>query len=265
MATATERKALSMVLSFLLTCVYCTHTSVGIACTGRARNDTRQHEPDADGMLPLSIAPFAHTKAPVRGFAAAEPKVVWRNIEYDIDVGVAVLMQTIEDSRASSLDRESALDRLGMLGAYLNGRECLTTLIAIYGTMETRNEKASILQCLSKARDPRVLPIAYDTVEKDEDAVLRLFGAIALAQWNVRRGAGALVQLCESKEVISDGRMPLVRDNAIDMFRTLGNQKNWGFPDEEVRAKVSARSLVNQEEAITLYVTEIARDRKSVV
>ena len=168
-------------------------------------------------------------------------------------------MSVVRNQSSAQGERERALDRLGMLSTQLNGRNCVEELIALYGSMRTREEKGALLLCLTKSLDRRGLPLLYDAVETETDPVVRLFAALGVAKWNVRRGVAELVSLFESRDVLSPSRMPYVRDYALESFRDANARKAWGFAEEGVHKSIEGRDDLNDDQKIALYIAEIKK------
>ena len=209
--------------------------------------------------LPLSTKVVMDPKYGVVIREQSISKVSWKNEAYDVDDGIAVLMSVVRNPSSAKAEREEALDRLGMLSTQLDGRNCVEELIALYGAMRTRKEKGGLLLCLTKSQDRRGLPLLYEVVEAETDPVVRLFAALGLAKWNVRRGVAELVGLFESREILTSSRMPNVRDYALESFRNANARKGWGCSEEEIRKSIERRTDFNDEQKAALYIAEIKK------
>jgi len=200
-------------------------------------------------MEPLSSATLRNLPTSVR----------WNGDDYEVDLGVKVLMSVIRDPENRERERELALLQLAMLRGHLNGCPCLDELQTMYDRA-TDAEKKIILTCFLGSRDPRGIPVFLRAIDREQNMALRLPAASGLAGWNVRRGVAELIMLIESNEVlVPPNRMPYVRDNAIEDFRNGNARKGWGFPDEEIRKSIESRPGFDRDQFVALYTAEIKK------
>jgi hypothetical protein len=167
-------------------------------------------------------------------------------------------MAVLRDSKRPK-ERELGLIQLASLRGQLNGHACLDELRELYVDAESL-EKSLIITCFLGSRDPRAIPLFTHVLDQETDIRLRLPAAAGLAAWNVRRGVAELVELIGSTEMLPQpSRMPYVRDNAIDTFRTKNQQKGWGCPEEEIGRSIAARTDLDEDQKRGLYVAEIKK------
>jgi len=188
--------------------------------------------------------------------------VQWRDREYDIDTGIDVLMSVARqrEDNADPWNSTAAVTVLAMLGGNLKGHACLDELAMLYDRANVP-ERSAILTCFITSGDARGIPVFIHTLDKEKNMTLRLRAAGALAQWNIRRGVGVLVDLLESKEklLLPGGLMPYVRDKALDLFRTKNRLKGWGFVDhgDEIAESIVSRTDINDDDKRSLYIAEM--------
>jgi hypothetical protein len=124
----------------------------------------------------------------------------------------------------------------------------------------SESEKYGILICFKASDDPRGIPLFMHVLDGEKNMKLRLSAAGALAHWNIRRGVAELVNLLESKDMLSQpARMPYVRDNALDLFETKNSVKGWGFPAEDIRKSIEGGLGLEREQFVALYTAEIKK------
>lgn len=237
-----------------------------------------------EAPVPLRVSVECVGGYPIRPLPTS---VKWHGREYDVESGIAALLDLIRHPEKSDGHWNSAvaLTYLSMLDRHLKDRPCLDELATLYDGPGEVN-KGGILLCFKGSDDPRGIPVFIRTLDREQDMKLRLSAAAGLAQWNVRRGVAELVDLLESKEILPQpARMVYVRDNARDLFRTKNRLKGWGFPDEEIRKSigtqvgfdpeesrkrsefgdeetrkaVETRARVVREEFVALYISEIKK------
>lgn len=213
-----------------------------------------QPENEKPNVLPLSTA-----YDPVPGQTTGKTfftTVEWQGQEYHASEGTTVLMQAIIDPATDPRVRAKALERLSSL----RSRETTAQLIALYDDLRERDEKAGVMACLTWSEDPRGFPLFTRLLDHEKDHMLRLVAAIALAEWNVRRGVEELVALLGSNAVLTQpAHRPYIRDNALDMFLTNNRRKGWRFPAEEIRKSIEARPGLDREQFVALYIAEIKK------
>jgi len=162
--------------------------------------------------------------------------VAWNSNEYSIADGIDVLMASIENRQSSANERARALMALSGLGTKLRGHPCLQKLANRFDE-SSYLEKLIIVSCFKASADPSGLPLYSRILDGEKDMKLRFRAASGLADWNVRRGVGALVRLLDSTEMFPPPMLPYVRDNAMRTFRLTNIHKGWGFPDDKESAK----------------------------
>lgn len=192
------------------------------------------------------------TVRPVRTY------VQWKDVKYAIDPGIDIVMNVVRNPRESAQERESALVQLAMLMGQLHGHTCLDELGTIYDSAEEL-QKQLILTCFKGSRDPRGIPVFVRTLNKENNIKLRLSAAASLAQWNIHRGVAELVDLIDSEEMLPPpaGRLPYVRDNALQTFRSKNTHKGWGFPEENIRNSIYGRADLDDDQKRTKYNEDV--------
>ncbi|MGB2986628.1 MAG: HEAT repeat domain-containing protein [Phycisphaerae bacterium] len=178
--------------------------------------------------------------------------VEWEGKEYDAHKGTTVLMQVIADAGTDASRRTKALERLGRL----RNRDMTPQLVALYERFTEREERLETIRCLISSEDPRGLPLFARILEHEKDEMVRLYAAVALAQWNVRRGVAELIRAHEKcKDATSSDSY--VCKEAANEFAWFNTHKGWGFPQERVREALLGRSDLDDHQRRELYLNEI--------
>lgn len=182
--------------------------------------------------------------------------VVWDGQTYSAGEGGRLLMTVIMDPATEASRRARALDVFGKL----RDKSATPQLLSLYKELSDRDGKAEIILCLTWSEDPRGLPLFAQVMEHEEDDLVRLFAAIALAKWNVRRGVAELVLLLESETtLLRDTRTPRIRDNALAMFMNYNRRKGWGFSDRRFREDTASSADLHNEQRWALAIAEITK------
>lgn len=224
--------------------------------TARAGGEPNQNAPE---KLPLSIESVTGTAVP-----RLQTSIRWKDHEYDVNSGIDLVMGVVRDGQESRKERELALIQLAMLRTQLKGRPCLDELEKVYNNAGEL-EKQLILTCFLGSRDPRAIPVFIRTLANEQSMKLRLPAASGLAGWNVRRGVAELVDLLESKEMLTQpARIPYVRDNALHHFRKSNARKDWGFPENQWWNSIDARTNLDEDQKRALYIAERQKEIKQI-
>jgi len=163
----------------------------------------------------------------------------WKDVQYSIDDGIAVLMNVVRDPDAASghWNAAAAITQFATLGGYLNGQSCLDELAKRYDTFGV-SERGAVLLCFKTSGDPRGIPLFVHVLDEEKNVKLRLWAASGLANWNVRRGVAELVTLLDSQEEMPQpSQLFYVCDDAMRTFRLQNIRKGWGFPDDKESAE----------------------------
>lgn len=185
----------------------------------------------------------------------------WEGRQYGTSEGIQVLMRVVTDAGTDREERAKALERLSTLWPWLRNTDRIPELIALYDTLTGREEKLGLLGCLTRSEDPRGVPLFARVLQHEKDDRVRLFAAIALAQWNVRRGVGELVAGLDSDEVFPQpvyspyGRK--IGDIVLGDFLSKSRDKGWGFPDEEIRKSIETQGGLGEGKRKALYIAEM--------
>lgn len=184
--------------------------------------------------------------------------VQWKDDKYDVDPGIDILMKVVHDSNSTVDERHWALLRLVMLESHLLGHDCIDDLDHLYNASADLH-KGTILLCFNASRDPRGIPIFQRVLNTEENVKLRLYAANGLALWNIQRGVAELVDLIDSEKKLPApaGRLPYVRDNALQNFRSKNTHKGWGFPEEKIRKSIYNRADLDDDQKRTKYNKDI--------
>ncbi len=218
-----------------------------------------QRETEDPNVLPLSTA-----YVPAPGSSTHKMfniTVGWGGRQYGTSEGIQVLMRAVTDPGTDPDERAKALKRLGTLWPWLRNTDRIPELIALYDTLTGREEKRGLLACLTRSEDPRGVPLFARVLQHEKDDLVRLFAAIALAQWNVRRGAAELVARLDSDEVFPQlvyspyGRN--IGDIVLGDFLSKSRDKGWGFPEEEIRKSIEAQGGLGEAKMKALYIAEM--------
>jgi len=170
-------------------------------------------------------------------------------------------MRAITDGHTDPDERAKALEKLATLWPWLRNTDRIPELIALYDTLTGREEKRGVLGCLTRSEDPRGFPLFARVLQHEKDDMVRLFAAIALAQWNVRRGVAELVARVDSDEVFPQpvyspyGRN--IGDIVLGDFLSKSRDKGWGFPEEEIRKSIEAQVGLDEAKMKALYIAEM--------
>lgn len=183
----------------------------------------------------------------------------WQGQKYDVDAGTEILMGVVRNPRGTQNDRELALLQLSRLRTHLRGHRFLDELTARFDDAGPL-EKKIILTCFKGSRDARAIPLFVRVLNNEKSMRLRLSAASGLAGWNIRRGVAELVELLDSKEVLSQPvRMPYVRHNASESFRNANARKGWGFRYDETAQLIGIRTDLNDDQKIALHIAEVRK------
>ena len=222
---------------------------VGIVLLGRAvAHEPKLTEPTKETSplrLSTQAAPseVAAAKRPLRG------KVNWKGQEYNVEVGIRVLMTDVSSSAISSDERVLALRALGHLKGKLRGDPCIVDLLAVYPKLETTAERAALLNVLNNSDDQRVLPLAHSIAIEGGEPRLRLLAAAVLARWNVRLGVEVIVEFFPNGKGQTGATLGV---DALMLFDVLNRTKGWGCPREEAENPVGASDGRTYSEAVAL-------------
>jgi len=203
--------------------------------------------------LPLSTS---YVSKDARG--PTRRSVRWKDQEYGVDIGVAVLMDVVRDPELTADERGLALTSLAMLETQLQGRPCMDELRKLYDTVGEL-EKRGILTCFLASRDPRGIPLFVRALDKEQDNYARLIAASGLIMWNARQGVAELISFLGSTEVPQSRLYPPIGDRAQQLFRTYNKRNEWGFSDEEIRNSIEAQGDLDEGQKRALYITEIKK------
>ncbi len=209
-----------------------------------------QRDNEEPKVLPMSTA---HVAVPGESTGKTFYAIVeWEGQEYHAVEGTTVLMKVIADPETDASIRAKALERLSRL----RNRDTTAQLVSLYDDLREREEKLGVMHCLIWSEDPRGFPLFARVLEHEKDNVVRLFAAVALAQWNVRPGVAEIIRFLECKEPLGPRT---VSDEAANSLRRFNRVKSWGCPEEEIRRSIESRLDVDQNEKIALYVENIRR------
>lgn len=202
-----------------------------------------------------NILPLSTAYVPVPGATTIKPfyrTVKWEGKGYDAHEGAAVLMQVIADAGTDASRRAKALERLGRL----RHRDATPQLVALYERFTEREERLETIRCLISSEDPRSLPLFARILEHEEDEMVRLYAAVAMAQWNVRRGVAELIRIHDKcKDAASSDSN--ICNEAANEFAWFNIHKGWGFPQERIRTALLGRSDLDDDQRRELYLSEI--------
>lgn len=179
--------------------------------------------------------------------------VEWEGQRYGAVDGTAILMQTIVDPNVHATLRTLALQQL----ARLRNRNATERLLAIYDGLREREERLGVIRCLISSEDPRGFPLFMRVLEHEQDKLVRLFAAVALAKWNVRRGVTELIDVLERCKDYEQTERSLC-DEAANEFRWLNTHKGWGFPMEPLERDISSRTDVDLARQRSLLISAIS-------
>lgn len=211
-----------------------------------------QREGEQSAMLRLSPA-----YVPVPGVTTAQmhyDTVEWEGIQYDASEGTKVLMKVATDSDTDATQRTKALQQLKRL----RNRDITPHLVGLYDTVSERSDKLGIMSCLISSQDAHGFPLFARVLEHENDDMVKLFAAVALAQWNVRRGVAELIDvLAECKDGTLGDRT--VCNEAAKEFLWFNARKGWGFPEANIRTSIQERTDLQDEEKSALFVSEIKK------
>ncbi len=185
-------------------------------------------------------------------FKTVYATVEWEGHEYDAHEGTMVLMKVIVDPATSATVRAKALQRLQRL----RNRSITAQLVALYGTLTERDEKRGVVRCLIGSEDPRGFPLFVQVLEHEQDEMVRLSAAVALARWNVRRGVAELIRIQNTCKDAASAQS-YVCNGASNSFTRLNTRKGWGFEDQRVRETLLGRTEFNNDQRRELYLNEI--------
>lgn len=163
-------------------------------------------------------------------------------------------MAVITDSTASPSLRSKALQQL----ARLRNRGVTEKLISLYPEADDREVKRQVIACLISSEDPRAFSLFLRILETEQDPILNLSAATALARWNVRRGVAELVRVFEECEGVEESGRSLC-DLAAISFQQLDMQKGWGFPRKQIEDQLSERQNLNVSELRRMYASELTK------
>jgi hypothetical protein len=180
--------------------------------------------------------------------------VEWEGKEYDAREGTVVLMQVIVDARTDASRRVKALERLGRL----RNTDTTEQLVALYDRVTEREERLETIRCLISSEDPRGFSLFMQVLEDEKDPLVRIFAAVALAQWNIRRGVAELMGVLDECRVDASADRTACNE-AAKGFLSLNARKGWGFPEERIRQEILARPDVSDEEMSALFVVEMKK------
>lgn len=209
-----------------------------------------QRDGEEPPVLPLSTADVA-----VPGATTIKPSystVEWEGKEYDEHEGAAVLMQVIADSGTDASRRAKALERLGRL----RNRDATPQLVALYERFTGREERLKTIRCLISSEDPRGLPLFARILQHEQDEMVRLSAAVAMAQWNVRSGVAELIRIHDKCKDAASAHS-YVCTGAANSLARLNTHKGWGFPDERIREGLLDKSDLDDHQRRELYRNEI--------
>jgi len=211
-----------------------------------------QPDKEEPNVLPLSTAHVAaQGETTGKTFYAT---VEWEGQEYHALEGTTVLMKVIADPVTDPTIRAKALQHLGRL----HNRDTTVQLVGLYDSLTTREEKVGIMSCLIWSEDPRGFPLFARVLEHEKDNMVRLYAAVALAQWNVRRGVAELIRVMEEcKDDASSDRT--VCNEAAKAIASFNAHKGWGFPEDRIRQKIASRADLSNEDMSALFVTEVKK------
>jgi len=199
--------------------------------------------------LPLSTATVPNEDF---GFMKVVPETAhWKDQEYDIKTGISVLMRVIKNPTTTHDERVLALRYLGNLSIRLQGNKCIDDLVLLYPKLETTDEQYELLFSFISSEDSRALPLVYDVTTGDAQPRLRLRAAAALAQWNIRRGIQALIELFPNEE---KGPTRTLGAAALMVFEGYNRRKAWGCPMEEIEAPAKTVAEQDHNAAIELLM-----------
>lgn len=218
-----------------------------------AIHNTRARDPD--NRLAISRGNAGSTRTPVRPKSAK-----WKEKDLGVDDAIEALMAVFRDSTQPDDERHRALLTLAMLRGSLEDKGCLDELAASFdGAIKLH--KSAILSCFIASEDRRGLVLYTNVLDKEADAKLRLSAASGLSQWNIRRGVRELVELLGSEEVLTPpvGRIPLVRENALESLLKRNKAKDWGFAEDAFRNAQNARGETSSAELVELQIREFRR------
>lgn len=202
-----------------------------------------------------NILPLSTAYVPVPGATTIKPfyrTVEWEGKEYDAHEGRAVLMTIIADAGTDASRRAKALQRLGRL----RHRDATPQLLAIYRRLTEREERLETIRCLISSEDPRSLPLFAGILEHEEDKMVRLYAAVAMAQWNVHRGVAELIRIHDKCKDAASAHS-YVCTGAANSLARLNTYRGWGFPQEPVREALLGRSDLDDDQRRELYLSEI--------
>ena len=210
-----------------------------------------QHDKEEADVLPLSTA-----YVPVPGQATGKTfyaRVQWEGQEYSAEKGTRVLMRVVTNRATEVSLRAKALHVLGRL----RNRDITPQLISLYQELNDRKVKVGVIRCLAWSEDPRGFPFFIRILEHEQDSVLRLSAAAALARWNVRRGVEVLMSLLGSKDRLNSDRT--IGYAVANSFRHLNRSKGWGCPEDRIQQEIAARANLSDDDMSALFILEIKK------
>lgn len=213
-----------------------------------------QATPAPGAVLPLSPAP-----APEVDVQRAVPRTVqWEQREYPASEVTEVLMGVIMDARADPLNRTKAFRALSPVARKLRNTDHIPKLMDLYDTCTDKENRRWLLGILAYSEDPRALPLFVQYLKEDMDDVDRWQCGGALAQWNIRLGVAALIDLLESQKLGPEGQS--FADIPMGTLLGLSRDKGWGLPDVDIVERIDKiRPKVNDEERRVLFRTEVKK------
>jgi len=99
--------------------------------------------------------------------------------------------------------------------------------------------------------------ILDDAKKGETDSMMRLYSAVALAQWNVRSGVAALIESIEEACIDATSKDPAVCKEAGNELVWFNTHKGWGLPLDDMRRSVEGQGGLNQQDMGALYVSAI--------
>ena len=176
----------------------------------------------AENMLAVSPPKAALTSRP--------SKIRFDTIDYDINEGVEVLLDTILDPNTTPEGMAVALNTLSPYAQTLDGHDAINQIIGRYDNINEKDVKASLIRCLGRSGDGRTIPFLDKIIKTETDPYLLTTAAGWLASWNIRAGVEKLIALLDAEAPIRGNRgRPVYMEVGISLS-TLDKMKNWGGP-----------------------------------
>jgi hypothetical protein len=186
--------------------------------------------------------------------------VQWEQREYPPSEGIEVLMGIIMDPRRETQKRAQALQALSPFGHKLRNTDHIPELIALYDTCTDKDDNRRLVGTLAWSEDPRALPLFARCLKEATDDLSRWACADALAQWNIREGVAALIDLSESAKLGPERGGESFANEVLKNVTGLNTEKGWGLPGLEIAERIDdIEPKVTDEERRVLFRAEIKK------